>query len=117
MTEKLFARTAKFFFVEAYYEKLICAEPQCIDSISQLLGVLYKAPQPSKEDIGDFIQMMTESSRKITSLLFDEKSEEFVQMVDNLSLDEVTTVLQTLSIIDLVANSKKSAKIFEGLTK
>ncbi|MCG3222411.1 MAG: hypothetical protein H7641_13610 [Candidatus Heimdallarchaeota archaeon] len=117
MTEKLFARTARFFFVDSYYEKMICADSHCIDSIAQLLEVIYEVPQPSKKNIEQFINLMNESSKKITSLLFNEKSEEFVEMVDSLSLAEVTAVLQTISLIDLVVNSKKTTKLLENIEK
>ncbi len=115
MTEKLFARTAKFFFVESYYEKMICANQNCIESLAQLLGIIYNVPQPNKSDLKQFISLMNSSSKKITSMLFNEKSEEFVQMVDSLSLDEVTAVIQTLSIIDLANNSKKFDKLLRNI--
>ncbi len=115
MTEKIFARTAKFFFVESYYEKMICANQNCIESLGQLLGIVYNVPQPGKSNIKQFISLMNESSKKITSILFNEKSDEFVQMVDSLSLEEVTAVIQTLSMIELANNSKKYDKLLKNL--
>ena len=115
MTEKLFARTAKFFFIESYYKKMICANQNCIESLTQLLEVIYDIPQLDNAVLKQFINSMKKSSKKITSILFSEKSDEFVQMVDNLSMDEVTAVLQTLSIIDLVANSKEYAELLKSL--
>ena len=117
MTEKIFARTAKFFFVDSYYEKMICANQDCIDSLSQLLGLIYDVPPAEKTNLKQFTNLMKECSKKITSILFTKKSEEFVQMVENLSLDEITAVLQTLSIIDLATNSKNYAKLLNSLEK
>ena len=51
ITEKIFARTAKFFFVDSYYEKMICANQGCIDSLSQLLGLIYDVPPLEKNDL------------------------------------------------------------------
>jgi len=117
MTEKLFARTAKFFFIESYYEKKVCSNQNCIESLAQLLGLVYNVSLPNKNDIKQFISLMNVSSKKITSILLDEKSEEFVKKVDKLSLNEVTAVIQTLSIIDLVTGSKKNVKLLEELEK
>ena len=117
MTEKIFARTAKFFFVDSYYEKMICANQGCIDSLSQLLGLIYDVPQLEKTNLKQFTNLMKECSKKITSILFTKKSEEFVQIVENLSLSEITAVLQTLSIIDLVNNPKDFKKLLESIEK
>ena len=115
MTEKIFARTAKFFFVDSYYEKMICANQDCIDSLVQLLGLIYEVTPPVKTDLKKFTNLMKECSKTITSILFTKKSEEFVQVVENLSLDEITAVLQTLSFIDLATNSKNYAKLLNSL--
>jgi hypothetical protein len=115
LTEKLFARTARFFFVESYYEKLICADQSCIESLSRLLGVIYDVPPIDENVIKKFTSAMMKSSKEITSILFNKKSEEFVQMVDKLALDEVTAVLQTLSIINLITNSEDHSKLIESL--
>ncbi len=117
MTEKIFARTAKFFFVDSYYEKMICANQGCIDSLSQLLGLIYDVPPLEKTNLKQFTNLMKECSKKITSILFTKKSEEFVQIVENLSLSEITAVLQTLSIIDLVNNPKDFKKLLKSIEK
>ncbi|MBY9000042.1 MAG: hypothetical protein KGD64_03940 [Candidatus Heimdallarchaeota archaeon] len=117
MTEKLFARTAKFFFVDSYSEKMFYKNPNCIESVTQLLELIYNVPKPSRVNLEEFTSLMNDSSQKITSLLFGEKSEEFVQIVENLSLDEVTDVLQMLSIIEVVSKSKNFAKLIKSLEK
>ncbi|MCE7747105.1 MAG: hypothetical protein GPJ51_01820 [Candidatus Heimdallarchaeota archaeon] len=117
MTEKLFARTAKFFFVESFYEKIFCTSQNCLVSIIQLLGLIYDVPQPEISNLEQFTSSMMDSSKKITSKLFNEKSEDFVQIVENLSLDEITAVLQTVSLIDLVANPKSYTKLLNDLDK
>ncbi|NPD89303.1 MAG: hypothetical protein HGN29_11305 [Asgard group archaeon] len=117
MTEKLFARTAKFFFVDSYYNKTICDNQNCIESLSQLLGLVFETSKPDNAEIEKFVSLMKQSSKTITSILFKEKSEEFVQMVENLSLDEIGAVLQTLSMIDLVVNAEKTLKLIESLKK
>ena len=117
MTEKIFARTAKFFFVDSYYEKKTCENQNCIDSLAQLLGLVFNVPQPTKSEVKNFLNSMNASSKRITSMLFNEKSEEFVKIVDTLSLTEVTAVIQTLCIIDLVTDSKKYVKLIEELGK
>ena len=49
MTEKLFARTAKFFFVDGFYEKSVCSEDHCIESIADLIGLVYDVPKVDKK--------------------------------------------------------------------
>ncbi|MCG3259464.1 MAG: hypothetical protein H7644_06945 [Candidatus Heimdallarchaeota archaeon] len=117
MTEKLFARTATFFFVESFYEKIFCTNPNCMESMTQLLELIYDVPKPETADLEQFTSSMMDSSKKITSKLFNEKSEEFVQMVDKLSLDEITAVLQTLSLIDLVSKPENYARLLKNLKK
>ncbi len=115
MTEKLFARTAKFIFVESFYEKIFCTKPNCLESIIQLLGLLYDVPDPELANLEQFTNSMMDSSKRITSKLFNEKSEEFVQIVEKLSLAEITAVLQTLSLIDLVSTSENYTKLIKSL--
>lgn len=117
MTEKLFARTAKFFFVDSFYEKMLCNDSKCIESTTQLLGLIYNVPEPSKNILEEFTGLMEDSLEKISSLLFGEKSEEFVQIVENLSLGEITSTLQMLGIIELVTKSKNYSKLIKSLEK
>ncbi len=117
MTEKLFARTAKFFFVDKFYEKMLCNDTKCIESMTQLLGLIYDVPEPSKNVLEEFTGLMENSLEKISSILFGEKSEEFVQIVENLSLGEITSVLQMLGIIELVTKSKNYSKLLKSLDK
>ena len=117
MTEKLFARTAKFFFVDKFYEKMLCKDSKCIESMTQLLGLIYDVPEPSKNVLEEFTGLMEDSLEKISSMLFGEKSEEFVQMVETLSLGEITSVLQMLGIIELVTKSNNYSKLLKSLEK
>ena len=117
MTEKLFARTAKFFFVDGFYKKMACSKQSCIETASQLLGLIYDISQPEKAKIKEFSLLLEESLKKITSILFGEKSEEFIQIVENLSLDEVILVLQILSIIELSSEPKKYSELIKMLGK
>lgn len=115
MTEKLFARTAKFFFVEDYYEKMVCEDSKCIESMSKVLSLIYNVPKPDEKHVAKFTSIMKKSFENVTQILFKEKPEEFVQQVENLSLSEVTDVIQTLSMIDLVKNSEKYSKLIESI--
>ena len=117
MTEKLFARTAKFFFVDKFYEKMLCNDSKCIESMTQLLGLIYDVPEPSKNVLEEFTGLMEDSLEKISSILFGEKSEEFVQMVETLSLGEITSILQMLGIIELVTKSKNYSKLLKSIEK
>jgi hypothetical protein len=115
MTEKLFARTAKFFFVEDYYENMICEDPNCIESMSKILGLIYDIPNPDEKQLEKFTSAMKKSFKDVTNTLFREKPDEFVKNLENLSLSEVTDVIQTVGIINLVKNSEKYAKLLESL--
>ena len=117
VTENLFARTAKFFFIDSYKKDKVSAHPECIKSTAQLLEIIYGVPQPNMSEIEQFTNLVNESSKKITSLLFNEKSEEFVEIVDNLSLDEVNAVLKTINLIDLIHSAEKTSKLIESLKK
>ncbi|MHA1515580.1 MAG: hypothetical protein ACTSUP_00195 [Candidatus Heimdallarchaeaceae archaeon] len=117
MTEKLFARTAKFFFADTFYEKMLCKDSKCIESMTQLLGLIYDVPEPSKNVLEEFTGLMEDSLEKISSILFGEKSEEFVQIVENLSLGEITSILQMLGIIELVTKSKNYSKLLQSIEK
>jgi len=117
MTEKLFARTAKFFFVEGFYEKSVCSEDHCIESITDLIGLVYDVPKVDKKDVKGFSNFLMESTKKITEILFGPKSEEFVKVVENLSLDEVMSVIQVLSLIELAANPKEYSQLMKAIGK
>ncbi len=117
ITEKLFARTAKFFFVDSYYDKIVCEEPNCIKSMIELLGLIYDVTTPEEKHLEEFTALLKDSFKKVTKILFKEKPNEFVQKVENLSLKEITDVIQTLSIIELVRNSRKYSKLLASLEK
>ncbi|MCG3254828.1 MAG: hypothetical protein KAU62_01995, partial [Candidatus Heimdallarchaeota archaeon] len=117
LTEKLFARTAKFFFVDSYYDKIVCEEPNCIESLSDPLGLIYDVHAPEKKHLEEFTALLKDSFKKVTKILFKEKPDEFVQKVEKLSLKEITDVIQTLSIIELVRNSKNYSKLLSCLDK
>ncbi len=117
MTEKLFARTAKFFFAEGFYEKSICSEHHCYESIANLLGLIYDVPQPNTKDVEGFSQLIVQSTKKITDILFGPKSEEFVRLVENLSLDEVMAAIQMLSLIELTTNPNEYSKLSRSIEK
>ena len=115
MTEKLFARTAKFFFVDAYYAKTICKEPACFESLAKLLSLIYNTNQIESGILEEFSRQMIESSKKITTILFEKKQKEFVEIVENLSLEEVGDVIQIISIIELIKESDKHSKLLKKL--
>ena len=117
MTEKLFARTAKFFFVEDYYDKIVCEDPNCIESMSKILSLLYNIPKPDEKYLEKFTNVMKKSFQDVTNKLFNDKPEEFVKTLDKLSVSEVKDVIQTLGIINLVKNADKYSKLLESLEK
>ena len=117
MTEKLFARTADFFFVEKFYEKTSCTEPQCVESLAKLIGLVYDVPAIDEKIISDFSQLFIESSKRITESLFGEKSSKFVDMVDGLNLEEVMTVIQMLSLVELVSSREEYSELLKLIRK
>jgi len=117
MTEKLFARTAKFFFVEGFYKKMSCLKSHCIESLANLIGLVYDITSPDLKQVEEFSNLLITSTKKITDVLFGEKSEKFVELVDNLSLDEVVSEIQMLSLVELVANSKDYTQLIDKIKK
>lgn len=113
MTEKLFARTAKFFFVENFYEKSECQNPKCIESISKLTELIFNVPKVDPEEIVHISNLLSDSTKKISEILFGPKSEDFVDIVEELSLDEVMIAIQMLSLIKLIANQKEYKQLLD----
>jgi hypothetical protein len=111
MIEKLFARTAKLFLNDKYYEKLISSSKTSIESLARLIELIYEIPKPDDELIGDYCSQMEASFQKITKKLFKEKPEEYVKIVEKLSLQEINSVIQIISILDLVVNQAKYKKL------
>ena len=117
MPTKLFARTAKFFFVDDYFAKVVCEEPHCTKSMKEILSLIYNIPEPDDNNVIEFTSALKDSFRRITSILLKDKPEEFVNLVDDLSLTEITDVIQILSLMDLVKNSEKFSKLLDDLKK
>ena len=117
MTEKLLARTADFFFADKFYEKTSCAEPQCIESIAKLAGLIYNVPALSKDIIHNFSKSFINSTKNISDILIGDKSEKFVEMVVGLSLEEVMTVIQMVSLIELVSNRDEYSELLKKIGK
>ena len=113
MIEKLFARTAKLFLNEKYYEKLISSSKASIESIARLIELIYEVPKPHDELIRDYSSQMKVSFQQITKKLFKEKPEEYVKIVEKLSLQEINSVIQTISILDIVVNQAKYHKLLD----
>ena len=85
--------------------------------MTQLLGLVYDVPKLDKDNVEKFINLLIESSKKITSMLFKDKAEEFAQYAEDLSLDEVGSVLQMLGLIELVSDSENYSKLIKTLKK
>ena len=117
MTEKLFARTADFFFVEKFYEKTSCTEPQCVESLANLAGLAYDVPPIDLKIITDFSRTFIESTKRITENLFGEKSAKFVDIVAGLNLEEVMTVIQMLSPIELISSREEYSELLKMIGK
>lgn len=117
MTEKLFARTAKFFFVENFYEKTECQNPKCIESIAKLVELIFNVSEVEPNEILGFSKLLVESTKKVSDILLGPKSENFVEIVEELSLEEVMTVIQMLSLIELVLNQKEYKNILDLVNK
>ncbi len=117
MTAKIFARTAKFFFVEDFYSKMICDDPNCIESMSKILSLLYDIPKPDEKHIEKFTDIMKKSFSSVTSKLFKEKPEEFVKTLEKLSVSEISDIIHILGLVELVKNSEKYSSLLESLEK
>ncbi|MFW9852729.1 MAG: hypothetical protein ACFFDS_07300, partial [Candidatus Thorarchaeota archaeon] len=115
MIEKLFARTAKLFLNDKYYEKLISSSKPSIGSIARLIELIYEIPKPDDEVVREYSSQMKVSFQQITKKLFKEKSEEYVKIVEKLSLQEINSVLQTISILDLIVNRAQYKRLLEVL--
>ena len=113
MIEKLFARTAKLFLNDTYYEKMICSSKASIESLARLIEMIYEFPKPDDEAIREYSSQMERSFQQITKTLFKEKPEEYVKIVEKLSLQEINSVLQTISILDLIINRAQYKKLLE----
>jgi len=117
MIEKLFARTAKLFLNDKYYEKMMCSSKASIESLARLIELIYEIPRPDNEIIREYSSQMKVSFQQITKKLFKEKSQEYVKIVEKLSLKEINSVLQTISILDLIVNQVKYKKLLAILEK
>ena len=115
MIEKLFARTAKLFLNERYYEKLICTSKEGIESLSSLIELVFGISKPDFNFVKEFISQMENSFRKTTNKLFREKSEEYVRIVENLSLQDVNAVLQTICVLDLITNQDNYKRLLSSI--
>ncbi len=115
MIEKLFARTAKLFLNDKYYEKLISSSKASIDGLARLIELIYEVPKPEDELIREYSSQMKVSFQKITKKLFKEKPNEYVEIVEKLSLHEINSALQTISILDLIVNQAQYIKLLKAL--
>lgn len=115
MIEKLFARTAKLFLNDKYYEKMICSSKASIESLARLIELIYEIPRPDNEIVREYSSQMEISFQQITMKLFKERSDEYVKIVEKLSLQEINSVLQTISILDLIVNRAQYKRLLEVL--
>ena len=117
MIEKLFARTAKLFLNDKYYEKLICTSEEGIESISRLIELVYVIQKPEYNSVKNFISQMEVSFMNITNKLFQEYPEEYVKIVEKLSLQDVNAVLQTICIVDLITKQDNYKKLLSSINQ
>ncbi len=115
ITEKLYARTAKLFLNGTYYERLICSSEAGIDSLSSLIGLVLGIPKPDSNAVKEFISQMERSYQETTDKLFKEIPEDYVEVVEELSLQEINAVLQAVSIVDLIANRDNYRRLLASL--
>ncbi len=115
MIEKLYARTAKLFLNDTYYEKLICTSDAGIESLSSLIKLVYGISKPDFNFVKEFLSQMEVSFKETTDKLFKEKPEEYVEIVEKLSLKDVNAVLQTICIVDLINNQDNYKKLLSSI--
>ena len=115
ITEKLFARTAKLFLNDTYYKKLICSSEASMESLSDLIELVLGIPKPDNNTVKEFISQMERSFQDTTDKLFREKPEDYVKVVEKLSLQDINAVLHTISIVDLIANRDNYKKLLTSL--
>ena len=119
VTQKLFARTAKFFYLDSKSKKT--SEPKNIQKRVQILTELFaltqkldkSANEKLKEIVTDIYTHTTEES----DILFKEFPDELAEIAGNLPLEELQLVLEDYMILKILQRGSKFEKELKEILK
>ena len=112
MTEKLFGRTAIFFYLRdnERFDRNLEKNKKRAQLLSELFKLVLGIPQPSIECILNIMQKLTESSRHGHAILFEEHAEGVAKLLGEISLEDLRSVVETYVLINLLQNKSKFKK-------
>ncbi len=119
MTEKLFGRTAIFFYLKEDEEFDMQSEKnkKQADLLSKIFEHTWKIPKPSVDCILQIMKKIREISRDSHTFLFEEHIEEVVGLLGEIPLEDLRSVVETYIYIDILQNKSKFKKELKDCLK
>ena len=119
VTQKLFARTAKFFYLDSKSKKT--SEPKNIQKrvkiITELFALTQKLDKSANEKLKDILTEIYSKTTKESDKLFKEFPEELAEIAGNLPLDELQLLLEDYMILKIIQQSSEFEKRLKEILK
>jgi DNA-binding PadR family transcriptional regulator len=115
MTEKLFGRTAYFFYTRdiTKYDINLDKHKKQGEILGRVLQATLDIPQPSTKCILSIIKVVREIYGEIHDLLFEQKIENVAEYLVDLPLDDLQTVVNDYFLFTLLLKKSEFKKEFE----
>ena len=119
MTEKLFGRTATFFYLresESMDTNLDVLIPQA-EFLSELFKLILDIPKPNTDCMIKILQRIKSINRESYDILFKQYANKIVNILGDVSFDELQRVVDTFWIIKLLLEKSEFDKDFKNCFK
>ena len=115
MTEKLFDRTATFFYMRENKEIDLNSEKhkKRAKLLSDILKLTLEIPQPSTDCVLALMKKIRANLTDSGDILFEKHVETMVKTLGDVPLDDIQSVVETYSIINLLLRKSEFEKDFK----